>query len=73
MSKPWLITTVGWPSIWAFIAKTTDEFILGIAILHAYDMAVDLKHRVPLLGEQKALLMRPWGMTTTSSPSDVQQ
>jgi hypothetical protein len=33
--------------------EITDEFILGLAILQAYDMAVDLKHCVLSLRRPK--------------------
>jgi hypothetical protein len=37
--------------------KITDEFILGLAILWAYDMAVDLKHSV--LSWRRSVIMGP--------------
>jgi hypothetical protein len=40
--------TLGWtkPIIWVFISKIKDEFILGLHVLRAYDVVVDLKHHV---------------------------
>jgi hypothetical protein len=38
--------------IWVFIANITDEFILGLDILPAYDASVDLGHQILGLREE---------------------
>jgi hypothetical protein len=42
--------------IWLFITKITDQFILGLEILRAYDTVTDLKHSVLQMGQEEVLL-----------------
>jgi hypothetical protein len=47
------------PWIWALITKITDEFILGLDILQAYNTVVALKYHVLQLGQEGASLWHP--------------
>jgi hypothetical protein len=40
-------------NIWMFVADITDEFILGLDILRAYDASVDVGHNVLRLGQEE--------------------
>jgi hypothetical protein len=42
--------------IWVFIANITNEFILGLGILHAYDTSGDLQRQTLRLAEEKVSL-----------------
>ena len=42
--------------IWAFVAEVTDEFILGLDVLLAYDTSVDLGRHLLRLGQEDVLL-----------------
>jgi hypothetical protein len=39
--------------IWVFVADITDEFILGLDILRAYDASVDVGRHVLRLGQEE--------------------
>jgi hypothetical protein len=39
--------------IWVFIAEITDEFILGMDVLWAYNASVDLGHHLLCLGQEE--------------------
>jgi hypothetical protein len=45
--------------MWLFIANITDEFILGLDILHAYDASVDIGRQKLRLAEEEASLWSP--------------
>jgi hypothetical protein len=45
--------------IWLFILMILDDFIFGLDILRAYDAAVDLKHHVLQICEEKVSLWHP--------------
>jgi hypothetical protein len=47
--------------VWVFVANITNEFILGLAILRAYDSSVDLVRQMLRLAEEKLSLWRPHG------------
>jgi hypothetical protein len=42
--------------IWVFVTEVTDEFILGLDVLRAYDASVDLGRH----------LLRPWNTFTST-------
>jgi hypothetical protein len=42
--------------IWVFVAEITDEFILGLDVLRAYDASVDLGRHVLRLGREEVTL-----------------
>jgi hypothetical protein len=44
---------------WAFVARITDEFILGLDIPQVHCASLDLGHCVLQLGEEEVLLWRP--------------
>ena len=46
-------------SIWVFVAEVTDEFILGLDVLRAYDASVDLGRHLLRLGQEEVTLWRP--------------
>jgi hypothetical protein len=43
--------------IWVFITNITNEFILGLDILHAYEISVDPGRQTLHLAEEK---VSPW-------------
>jgi len=45
--------------IWVFVAEVTDEFILGLDVLRAYDASVDLGCHLLRLGREEVTLWRP--------------
>jgi hypothetical protein len=45
--------------IWVFVAEVTDEFILGLDVLRAYDAFVDLGRHLLLLGQEEVTVWRP--------------
>jgi len=45
--------------IWVFVAEVTDEFILGLDVLWAYDASVDLGRHLLRLGQEEVTLWRP--------------
>jgi hypothetical protein len=45
--------------IWVFVAEVTDEFILGLDVLRAYDASVDLGRHLLRLGQGEVTLWRP--------------
>jgi hypothetical protein len=53
--------TLGQSAQWIrmFIIKITDKFILGLDILQAYDVMLDMKHNVLWLGKQQVLSEHP--------------
>jgi hypothetical protein len=54
--------------IWVFIANITDEFILGLDILCAYDASVDQGHQTLCLAEEEVSL---WSPGVGSRPSSL--
>jgi hypothetical protein len=52
--------------IWVFVADLTDELILGLDILRAYDASVDLGSQMLRLGEEEVSL---WSPQTEPQPS----
>lgn len=53
--------TLGWRAlrIWVFIAEFNKEFILGLDVLRAYDVSVDLECHLLRLGWEEVTLSRP--------------
>ena len=45
--------------IWVFVAEVTDEFILELNVLRAYDASVDLGRHLLRLGQEEVALWRP--------------
>jgi hypothetical protein len=45
--------------IWVFVSHITDELILGLNILRAYDASMDLGHQMLRLGEEEVSLWSP--------------
>jgi hypothetical protein len=45
--------------IWVFVTSITNEFILGLDILCAYDASVKLGHQTLHLAEEEVLLWSP--------------
>jgi len=45
--------------IWVFVVEVTDEFILGLDVLRAYDASVDLRRHLLRLGQEEVTLWRP--------------
>ena len=45
--------------IWVFVAEITDEFILGLDVLRAYDAFVDLGRHLLRLGQEEVTLWEP--------------
>jgi hypothetical protein len=46
-------------NIWVFVPVITNEFILGLDVLHAYDASVDLEYQMLHLTEEEVSL---WGL-----------
>ena len=46
-------------SICVFVAEVTDEFILGLDVLRAYDAYVDLGRHLLQLGHEEVTLRKP--------------
>jgi hypothetical protein len=46
-------------TIWVFVPEVTDEFILGLDVLRAYNTSVDLGHHLLRLGREEVTLWRP--------------
>ena len=44
---------------WVFVAEVTDEFILGLDVLRAYDASVDIGRHLLRLGQEEVTLWRP--------------
>ena len=57
--------------IWVFVADVTDEFILGLDILRAYDASVDLGRHLLRLGGEEVTLWGPGTRTKTARLSLV--
>jgi len=53
--------TLGWQAvrIWVFIAEVINEFILGLDVLRAYDVSMDLGCHLLRLGRMEVTLWRP--------------
>jgi len=45
--------------IWVFVAEVTDQFILGLDVLRAYDASVDLGRHLLRLGQEEVTLWKP--------------
>jgi hypothetical protein len=45
---------------WALVANTVAEFTLGIEVMYAYGVILDLKHHLLQIGGQAVPLRRPW-------------
>jgi hypothetical protein len=45
--------------IWVFVANITNEFILGLDILHAYDASVDIGRQSLCMAEEEVSLWSP--------------
>lgn len=57
--------TLGWRPLitWVLITKITDEFILGLDVLHIPDESVDLEPLVLQQGEKGGAVVVSWGTT----------
>jgi hypothetical protein len=53
--------------MWGFIVNITDEFILGLDILHSYDASVDLGRQTLRLAEEEVSLWSPGARPHASS------
>jgi hypothetical protein len=49
-----------------FVTEITDEFILGLDVLRAYNVSVDVGHYLLRLGQEEVILWKP-GVQTKSS------
>jgi hypothetical protein len=54
-----------------FVAEVTDEFILGLDVLRAYDASVDLGRHLLRLGREEVTLWRPGAQVKSSRLSLV--
>jgi hypothetical protein len=45
--------------MWVFVANITNDFILGLDILRAYDTSVDLERQMLHLAEEEVTLWSP--------------
>jgi hypothetical protein len=54
-----------------FVAKVTDEFILGLDVLRAYDASVDLGRNMLRLGQKEVTLWRSGAQTKSTRLSLV--
>jgi hypothetical protein len=61
LEEAFVTPTLGRPplEIWVFIADITDELILGLDILRAYDASMDLGRQMLHLGEEEVSLWSP--------------
>jgi hypothetical protein len=61
LKETFVTLILGWRplEIWVFVADTTDELILGIDILRAYDASVDIARQMLRLGEEEVSLWSP--------------
>jgi hypothetical protein len=57
--------------IWVFIAEITDEFILGLDVLRAYNVSVDVGCHLLRLGQEEVTLWRPGAQPKSSRLSLV--
>ena len=57
--------------IWVFVAEVTDEVILGLDVLRAYDASVDLGRHLLRLGREEVTLWRPGTQPKSARPSLV--
>jgi hypothetical protein len=53
--------------MWVFVANITDELILGLDILRAYDASVDIRRQTLRLAEEEVSLWSPGAGPHTSS------
>jgi hypothetical protein len=49
-----------------FVAEATDEFILRLHVLRAYNVSEDLGRDMPQLGQEEVTLWRPGTQSTSS-------
>jgi hypothetical protein len=54
--------------IWVFVADITNELILGLGVLRAYDASVDIGRQTLRLAEEEISL---WGPGAGSRPSNL--
>jgi hypothetical protein len=52
--------------IWVFVAEITDEFILGLDVLRAYNVSVDVGCHLLRLGQEEVTLWRPGAQPKSS-------
>jgi predicted aspartyl protease len=45
---------------WALVAETTEEFTLGIDVMHAHGVILDLRRNILQLGDEAVPLRPPW-------------
>jgi hypothetical protein len=57
--------------IWVFVVDTTDEFIVGLDVLWAYDVSVDLGRHVLRLAQEEVTLWSPGTRRRSSRPTVV--
>jgi hypothetical protein len=57
--------------IWVFVAEITDEFILGLDVLRAYNASVDVGRHLLRLGQEEITLWRPGAQPNSSRLSLV--
>jgi hypothetical protein len=57
--------------IWVFVAEVTDEFILGLDFLRAYDASVDLGRHLLRLRQEEVTLWRPGARPKSARLSEV--
>jgi hypothetical protein len=48
-----------------FVASITDQFFLGLDVMHTHDASVVLRHRMLRLGDEEVPLQRPETAFTT--------
>jgi hypothetical protein len=63
LKEGFLTLTLGWSplKIWGFVANITNEFILGLDILHTYDESLDLRRQMLCPAEEEVSLLSPGG------------
>jgi hypothetical protein len=52
--------------IWVFAAEITDEFILGLDVLRAYNVSVDVGRHLLRIGQEVVTLWRPGAQPKSS-------
>jgi hypothetical protein len=54
-----------------FVAEATDEFMLRLHVLRAYNVSVDLRRHMPQLGQEEVTLWKPGAQSASSRFSPV--
>jgi len=54
-----------------FVAEATEEYMLRLDVLRAYNASVDLGSHMPQLGQEEVTLWRPGAQSTSSRFSPV--